>query len=258
VKLSRKGLLAALAVCGILVLAVWAWSAYRSIQLDRAYARAVGIAPYYKNQADSLDAVDQIGASGDRRRIDMLLTIAIKWPSMIGASVPEEAIHKLAESHDPRAGAGLSELLSTKEGLGWRIWAAEAIAKLPCNNLCLHRVLNYMARISSGERNAEDTLRVPAGFEEQMRHIAEEQQRVYHLLDSVILSDKDATVRVLEQRYGLGSSDPAAFAVDLAGRLDLVGACPPLQRSLNSARANSGSPEGVSRLESVVEKLKCR
>jgi hypothetical protein len=235
-----------------------AWFEHQKTELDHVSARAAGIPPYFRDAADAQIAIKEIAASSDRRSTDMLLAIALRHNSFTWPPIRDQAIRALSERNDAKVAVGLCELLRPTMGVAGRQAAADSLLKLPCNDECLDRVLDYLARIARGESNYEDTVEYPPGLENEKLAMADEQQKVYRTLDLVLVHDKSETVSILKRLYGLGTHQPSGFSLNLVARLKLTEACPALLDSGHALQGEASDPDEVRQVEAVSAALSCR
>lgn len=172
------------------------------------------------------------------------------WPEAQNA-----AIRALAERDERNYAQELATLLQPYQDLELRRTVAKAVVKLECNERCVQSVLHYKERMWRGEPTLEAML--PSGPEAIQESVQRQTEEVERNLDSVVLRSRASTIGVLAAVYGLGSSAPSPFAINLARRIDLKETCPLLIRSVDRAAGFKGSrePDG---LQEAIQVLQCR
>ena len=108
---------------------------------------------------------------------------------------------------------------------------------LPCTTDCIRLVPNYLKRVWRGEPNYEDKIVRPQAFSDVRAGLQTEHRAVYSDLDLVLQRNKPQTLAAFVQTYGLGSDDPAVFALDVLSRLKLQEACPLILRSMQAVQS---------------------
>jgi hypothetical protein len=248
--LTGKILLGITVVVVIAVLVVL----HRKTEAEKQYPVAAG----YKLQGSGQQstAIADLGKESGEQSTDMLLQIALARGGFAMPQQQEQAVRALAGRKDPKIGPLLATLLQPYEGLGIRMATAETLKQVPCSAECVASVLHYLERIYRGEPNSEDDL---PPWPEVAAKLKAERQQFYLDLDTVLEDEKDNTLAVLTNVYGLGSEDPSSFGLDLASRIQLSEACPLLlqsQQQLKTSRTEAYKK--TSRLTaSTIKSLKC-
>jgi hypothetical protein len=147
-----------------------------------------------------------------------------------------EAINQLKKRDSPAVSAILANLLQPHEELKLRRAAASALTTMSCETACIRSILHYLERIWSGQPNSEDLLVGAAASDEAKAVFRSGQAELYDNLYKILNRHAPETVSSLIQLYGLGSTAPSIFALDLISHLRLQQACPYLMQSQTSAK----------------------
>lgn len=249
-KLTALGVLIATVATG--------YAYYRNHAMDRLYAEAAGIPPFFRSTAESKAALNKLTTYRGRRSTALLLEIASQ-ENPFAPEVQTEAIKALRKYHDPEVAVKLSSLLQPHEGLDTRKAAALALQDLPCKVECIASVLHYLERIWRGELNHEDRWLNSSDRDMQANTLTREKEALYAALYTVLRQERAETIVRLSIVYGLGSTDPSPFALDLAPRLGLQEACPYLLQSREQLTNLSADYYKAPRqeLQKAIASLKC-
>jgi hypothetical protein len=220
-------------------LAVGGYLSYQNRRMDQLFKEGSG--QIFKGSAESSAAIKKLAAYHSRKSSRLLVDIALAR----GQGVPltsdlqVEAIRALRESADPEVAVALASLLQPYCGLDVREAAAQSLQGLTCKGECVLSIAHYLERIWRGELNYEDTF-IPGGAS-PATSLKKEQNDLYEALYSILRREQSGTMAVLRDVYGVGSSSPSPFALDLLSRLRLPEACPLLlgsERQINVRPAN--------------------
>jgi hypothetical protein len=247
-------------VAAAIVAAGYGWYGYREQQMDKLYAEASGTPPAFQGTVEAQAAVKKLATYRGERSTVMLLNIALGRTPFPWPDVQQEAMNALALRRDPGTSAALASMLQPHITLPTRQAAADALRNIPCTPDCVRSILHYLERIDEGEPNYEDRTSLPAGLNEAVKaDSAKEQQALYQTLYAVLKRKAGATVQVLYEVYGIGTSAPSRFALALLSRMQFVGACPALQQSDRLLKRSSAESFSAPReeLETTLHALKC-
>jgi hypothetical protein len=258
----QTGLRRVLAIVGVLVgTAGYGLFRYRDQHLDRLYARASGLPPAFSSAADAQAAVKELGSYKGSKSERMLLSIALGRTALALPDVQREAMHALASRGDSSISATLAMVLQPHYPLPTRQAAAEALQTIPCSPECIQGILHYLERVWQGELNYEDRTRFPAGLDEVVKaDLARDQETLYQTLCKVLKRESRLTLGVLVQVYGLGTSAPSKFSLEVINRMQLSEACPQVSQSQRLSKQSSADSFLAPReeLETTVHTLGCQ
>lgn len=180
----------------------------------------------YRTVVTSIDTKESEAAfhelvtySGDHAR-QLVLRIATRRQPAFFDNTQAEAIRFLGQVGDVETADRLADLLRPYRGLDVRNAVAHSLVRLPCHANCIRSVLDYRERMWRGEPSVEMMLggRVPD-------QIAEEKQELDRKLDQVLLKQRQDTLMVLIEVYGLGELEVTPFALHVIEQLKLTEAC---------------------------------
>jgi hypothetical protein len=202
---------------------------YRNRVMDSLYAEAAGHPQFFRSSTESQAAVKKLATYRGRRSTAMLLNIALGGSVILEVRV--EAMKALGERNDPKVALALADLLQPHEGLNTRQAAAEVLRGLPCKDECIATVVHYLERVWRGEPNHEDRFAWRVSSKNIVADRKKDQQVLYSTLYSVLQREKMETLGNLVKVYGIGTTGPSPFALELLSRLGLREACPFLLQS---------------------------
>jgi hypothetical protein len=199
---------------------------HRRTEAEKLYPVAGG----YKLEGSSQQstAIAELGKDASQQSTEMLLQIAMARSGFAMPEQRDQAIRALGGRKDPQIGPLIASLLQPHEDLGTRIAVAETLKRVPCNVECVSNILHYLERVYRGDPNSEDGLPL---WPEVAAKINAERKQFYLDLDAVLEDEKENTLSVLTNVYGLGSGDPSSFGLELTSRLRLSEACPLLKQT---------------------------
>jgi hypothetical protein len=252
----------AFAVAGVflaIAVAVFLYFNYRNGVMERAYAEATGYPQFYRDAEHSQAALQTLASYQGRQSTRMLLDIASRQ-NFLAPDVQAAAIKALVQRKDPQISMPFADLLQPHEPLGTRQAAADALARIGCTSECVRSVLHYLERVSRGDLNEEDRVVFPGDTESLKAAQKKEQDLLYATLYSILQQQKTQVLTWLIRIYGLGSEDPAPFALELVSHLQLHEACPYL---LQTNQAFKSSPTGLytnrqTELAASINALQCK
>jgi hypothetical protein len=188
------------------------------------YATAVD---HYVDVDSRIEAVGAICSISGDKSTDALLEISLH-PG-VEVNVRVRAIQGLKDRWSPEIATRLAVLLQPHNSIVLRNEVSTAIREHSCPTMCIRFVLHYLERIWRGERGLED--RFPDPEPTQQRLEAETLDSLYGLL----LKNKLATLRILTDIYGLGTTNPSPFALLVIEKTALKEACSELIRPFELA-----------------------
>ena len=178
----------------------------------------------------SRSAIEKLARDGPHGRKLLLDAAMGRTATFSFASQPQiEAVRALRSSSDPTVANELASLLQPHNSLDLKMAVAQTLQDLPCSRACIESVLHYLERIWHGDLNTEDEMIPQLGmtFSSKAEH-----DKLFKDLYSVLTREGRETLSALERIYGLGSENPALFALDLLNHVQIAGACDPLHNSL--------------------------
>lgn len=237
------------------------YSYYRDKAMDHLYAEAAGYPPFFRGTAEAQAAVKKLSTYRGLRSTRMLLDIALGNVPFPWGDTQAEAIKALSERKDPDISTAMANLLQPHQSLSARQPAALALRDLPCKAESIRSILHYLERIWRGEPNYEDQLIDSTSDKERFAStLKKEQEEIYQNLYVVLQRERVETIRNLKLVYGIGSTTPSPFALDLLSRLGLHEACPLLLQSDQAIQQLT--PEFLNaprkELQATIRSLNCR
>ncbi len=125
------------------------------------------------------------------------------------------------------------------ESLPMRQALANAIYQTGCSVDCVRNVLYFEERMWRGDRPAEETAPIPEPG------LSEKEKELQTSLDETLRKHKPELGVVLEKVYGLNTSFPSPFAVEVVTRLGVTEACPLLMRTYLTVQRERESIAGI-------------
>ena len=226
----------------LILLAGTAYTTWRNARID-ALARSA-----MDKKGDVL-TVQRLARYSGQRSADLLGVVAA------GAQVPEvrlAALQALVIRRDGARVSRLSELMLPSENLAMRQALANAIYQTGCSVECVRNILYFEERMWRGDRPAEETAAVPPPGQ------SEKEQELQTALDETLRKHKPELGVVLEKVYGLNTSFPSPFAVEVVSRLGVTEACPVLMRTYLTVHENVQASPEYKNVSDAVEKLGCK
>jgi hypothetical protein len=159
-------------------------------------------------------------------------------------------IQLLVTQNDPDTNEQMARLLQPFIGLARREVVTKALVGSVCNQACIRTVLHYLEHRWTGQSTREDISEVLA---HESPDIKKELNQVDTDLNKVLTENKDSTVAVLHDTYGLGSPMPSSFALHIVDILRPPSACGLIRRSLLSLLDGSKKDQ----LNQLWQDLKC-
>lgn len=226
----------------LIVLAVTAFTTWRNARIDALARSAV-------DKKGDVATVRRLASYSGQRSADLLLVVASN------AQVPAvrlAALQALVNRKDAARVSRISELLLPTEDLAMRQAIAHAIYQTGCSLECVRNVLYFEERMWRGDRPSEETAADPP------KALSEKEQELQTSLDEILRKNKPALGAVLEKFYGLNTSFPSPFAVDVVTRLGVTEACPLLMRTYLTVHENVKASPEYKNVAGAVEKLGCK
>lgn len=191
---------------------------FRVVRIDRLYREAL-----VPNSAKA-SPIDELARIDDRRATAALLRIARLDPPR--GEAQDAAIRALGIRNDPQVGTEIAQMLRLDQGLSTRRAITESLQRLPCDEVCVERIIHYLARRWSGERTPEENISEPERWRAENAAIEDK-------LRSILANHVSETEQVLADRYDIstGSLTPSPFGIELVERLELRAECPPIRKS---------------------------
>lgn len=236
---SRRWFLGVLIFVVLAAVPFW-FISHRNQQMDQLYAQATGQPGYWTNSSEPDQAVRKLAGFHGERSTQMLLDIALGNNDMaIFSNAQIEAIKALRDRRgEPEIGTELASLLQPHVALGVRQAAAHSLENLPCKRECIDSILYYLERAQRGE--LRDDVLLPSNaavtaFDDQIKaDIHKDEEAIATDLYAVLRREKQPTFLAFQDVYGIGSTRPSLFALDLLPRLPFPEACSLLLRSANA------------------------
>jgi hypothetical protein len=236
---------------------IGAYVSHRNHAINQAFRRASG---YEKvGTAESIAAVQSLASFRGEDSRKALLIVALGQGPLVLPDAQIESIKILRGTRDPGVAATLSSLLQPHISLPVHEAVAEALQSLPCDENCTLSIMRYLERIWHGELNADDTIDWPQGLEGASAATQREEAALYSALYSILRVNEISTLTAMAENYGLGTSAPSAFALDLAVRLNMVKACPSIMESSRLLIDTPVPRRGPkAELLKAIDNLKCK
>ncbi len=226
----------------IILLAGTAFTTWRNARIDALARSAV-------DKKGDVNTVQRLARYSGQRSADLLGVVAA------GARVPEvrlAALQALVNRKDAAHVSRLSELMLPSESLPMRQALANAIYQTGCSVECVRNLLYFEERMWRGDRPAEETQPVPAP------RLSEKEQELQTALDETLRKHKAELGVILDKVYGLNTSFPSPFAVDVVTRLGVTEACPLLMRTYLTVHDNVRASPEYKKVADAVETLGCK
>lgn len=263
-KLGRGRLLKRLLVGGAMAVTVAGSLLYqrREGEMERLFAEAGGTPPFFHGTDAANAAVEKLATYGGSHSTALLWRIArgetpFPWPD-----TEAKAVEALGARHDPDIPVALARLLQPHEYPAVRAAVARTLRNLPCTGECIDSVMHYLERIWHGASNYEDPDKpIPPQYEAEVRGLMRrDQQKIYDALYVVLERQDSETLAKLQRVYGVGSSVPSRFALNLLTHVRLPQACPALLASQQALAESSAKPFDEIRqdLDQALAVLNCR
>jgi hypothetical protein len=162
------------------------------------------------------------------------------------------AIKSVASRADPTALVRLTILLQPHIELGRRIAVAEAIETGSCIEECVERILHYEERAGPDNATKSET----AGIFDQtvLAMIAKEEAKLNDTLNRVLIKNQKQTLLALRDIYGLGSSTPSSFGLQVVTMTHMRSACPLIASSEASHLMDA---DQKAKILTVMKELNC-
>ena len=237
------------AIVVLVFLALALWGFWRNVSVRRTNELYLGARTFTTRTQD----VDSLASIKSPRTHLLLLQLA--KDEEVNESNREEAIKQLSKATDPETAAALSNLLQPFEGLSFQQEIATALRKMNCIDSCIANVLHYLERYYNGEHFImEDVNR-----EELAGDLRKDQQTINRTLEAILTERSDSTLGYLSTVYGIGTAQPAPFAVDLVARLRLAESCHALLKAQEwPARHAASGIHPRADIETAVRALGCQ
>lgn len=226
----------------LILLAGTAYNTWRNARIDALARSAI-------DKKSDVNTVQRLARYSGQRSADLLGVVAA------GAQVPEvrlAALQALVNRKDAARVSRLSELMLPTENLAMRQALASAIYQTGCSVECVRNLLYFEERMWRGDRPAEETApNLP-------KELSEKEQELQTALDETLRKHKPELGVILEKVYGLNTSFPSPFGVEVVTRLGVTEACPLLMRTYLTVHENVKASPEYKNVANAVEKLGCQ
>ena len=226
----------------LLLLAGTAFSTWRNARIDALARSAI-------DRKGDVATVQRLASYRGQRAGEQLAVVAS------GAQVQGvrlAALQALVQRKDAARISQLSGLMLPSETFEWRQALANAIYQTGCSLECVRNLLYYEERIWRGDRPAEETAAHPPPG------LSEKEQALQTAIDEILRMNKPGLAIVLEKTYGLNSTFPSPFGIDVVSRLGLTEACPLLMRMYLTVHDNVKQSPEYKNVADAVERLGCK
>ena len=206
----------------IILAGIACFLAYRRLPVVRLYETAANPESGTETQ---VTAIRELSRHSDGYSMILLLRLAMN--PKLDALARSAAISALANHPDPLISAQLAELLQPHTALALRYEVARTISQADCSIECVRSILHYLERMWEGQPNLEDWM---SQGSDPANALTEQQNQLIHQLKRTLIREREKTLSVLSDVYGLGSLDPSCFGIHIVDELHLSEACPGLER----------------------------
>lgn len=194
-------------------------------------------------------AAEVLKGYSDRRTTDDLISILTAPGTRPDTRVLVLGI--LSSRSQPGISLALSKLLRPQNPLTLRRAAVNALRHRECGTECVDQILHYMERVSCGEPQSE----LAVNQSELAEQTFKDQESVLDVaLQDILRENRQATLRELQEVYGLDTMHVSRFAIRVAASLSLKEAC----RGLTRPYLRETSVGAIrSDLDDAINKLGC-
>jgi hypothetical protein len=140
----------------------------------------------------------------------------------------EAAVSELAKIGTEEASGYVAHLLAPHNSVILRQQAARSLRNLPCNERCVESILFYLCRRFYEGPSLRETGSLVASLRERNK---KDEETLVSDLYSILVQNKPRTISALYLSYGIGTPEPAPFAVDVVQKLRLSESCEMLLRT---------------------------
>ncbi len=207
----------------IIILGGGTYVAVRHFQMVHLYELAIS-----PDSRTAKRAIRTLGRYRGMEATDLLSKVAISPQGFIDTR-QVVAIESISGRNDASALAVLSGLLQPHFDLARRAAVAAALARNPCPE-CVTNILHYEERLTCGTEVKEEAT-IGDTDDAVTRDLMAIHDHLVEDLNRALLLNSRSTLRVLSDTYGLGSSVPSAFALQVVRSLHLRSACPLVAKS---------------------------
>lgn len=226
----------------ILALAGMVFSTWRNARLD-ALARSA------MDKKGDVSTVNRLASYSGQRSADLLALVSAGAQNQ---DVRLAGLQALVARKDAVRISRLSELMLPAENIAFRQALANAIYQTGCSVECVRNLLYFEERMWRGDRPSEETSPDPP------KALSEKEQELQTSLDEILRKNKQPMGVVLEKIYGLNTSFPNPFAVEVVTRLGVTEACPLLMRTYLTVHENVKASPEYKNVAEAVDKLGCK